>query len=150
MPCPTRPEPRLRRINGFAVAWMLVLVAVIALLGASGVQDVLFAQQLANTRAHQQRAMGMAQLGLRLGMRQLSDATAPQLESGELHPGPTQADSVQVTLRPGAERVPPGFSAGRFIAHDYEMESTGRSVRGTQRVLVQGVTRMEPLAPGAP
>jgi hypothetical protein len=145
-----RPDPRLRRISGFAVAWMLVLVAIIALLGASAVHDVLFAQQLANTRAHQQRAMGMAQLGLRIGMRQLSDATDPQLESGELHPGPAQADSLQVTVRPGAARLPPGFSAGRFITHEYEIESTGRSVRGAQRVLVQGVTRMEPVAHGEP
>ena len=45
-----RPEPRTRRISGFAVAWMLVLVAIIALASGAALHDVLFAQQLATTR----------------------------------------------------------------------------------------------------
>jgi len=145
-----RPDLRHRRITGFAVAWMLVLVAVIALAGGGALQDVWFAQQLANTRAYQQRAMGMAELGLRMGMIQLSGATVPQLESGELHPASAQPDSLQVTLRPGAVRLPAGYSAGRFVARDYEIESTGRSIRDAQRVLVQGVTRLEAAPEAAP
>ena len=94
--------------------------------------------------------MGMAELGLRMGMVQLAGATVPQLESGELHPAPAQADSLQVTLRPGAVRLPAGYSAGRFVARDYEIESTGRSIRDAQRVLVQGVTRLEAAPEAAP
>jgi hypothetical protein len=139
-----RADPRTRRITGFAVAWMLVLVAIIALAGGAAVQDVLFAQQLANSRAHQHRAMGMAELGLRLGIKQLSDAASPPPKSPELRPGPLPADSLRWVLRPGAIRLPPGHSAGRLIARDYEIESTGGSVQQAQRVLVQGVTRLEP------
>ena len=141
-----RPDPRRRRIAGFAVAWMLVLVAILALASGGAVQDVLFAQQLAGTRQQQQRAMGMAQLGLRIGAQRLSQATNAQLDSGPLHPGPHQADSVQVVLTPGEARVPEGFSAGRLVSRDYQIQSTGRSVRGAQRVLVQGMSRLEPLA----
>jgi hypothetical protein len=46
--------------------------------------------------------------------------------------------------------VPAGFSAGRFIAQDYEIHSTGHSARGTRRTLVQGVTRVETLAQDTP
>jgi len=140
-----RPDPRLRRRRGFAVAFMLVLVAVVALAGAAAVQDVLFAQQMATSRTQQQRAMGHAELGLRIGMQQLA-AGGPPPESGELRPGPTQADSLRITLAPGAMRVPQHFSAGRFVVRDYEIHSTGGSARNAQRTLVQGVTRLEPLA----
>jgi len=140
----------MRRISGFAVGWMLVLVAIIALAGGAVMHDVLFAQQLATTRALQQRAMGMAELGVRSGMMQLSAANPPLLDSGDLHPGAAQSDSMRVMLRPGAAHMPPGFSAGRFIARDYEIESTGSSAQGARRVLVQGVTRLEPLSVTAP
>jgi hypothetical protein len=145
-----RPEPRTRRISGFAVAWMLVLVAIIALASGAALHDVLFAQQLATTRTQQQRTMGMAELGLRIGIKQLSLPDPPPLDSGVLHPGPHPADSVQVALQAGAARVPAGFSAGRFIAREYEIQSTGRSVRNSRQVLVQGISRLEPLASSAP
>lgn len=144
------PRLRLRRTSGFAVAWVLVLIAIIALAGGGTLHDVWFAQQLANTRAYQQRAMGMAELGLQMGMAQLTTAAAPPLNSGEQHPGFVQADSLRVAIRPGFTRIPEGFSAGRFVAHDYEIESTGRSVREAQRVLTQGVTRLEPIAGQTP
>lgn len=129
---------------------MLVLLAVIALAAGAAVHDVLFAQQLANTRAHEQRAMGAAELGLRIGLGQLAAAPAPLPDTGTLHPGPTPTDAVQVMLRPGARHVPPGFSAATFIAQDYEIHSTGRSARGTRRTLVQGVTRLETPAQVSP
>jgi hypothetical protein len=139
----------MRRFAGFAVAWMLVLVALIALGGGAAVQDVLFAQQLANSRAGQQRAMALAELGLRIGMKQLGDAATPPPDSGALHPGPVPADTVQVQWQPGEAHLPEGFSAGRFIARDYEIRSTGRTVQQDERVLVQGATRLEP-ASGPP
>lgn len=132
------------------MAWMLVLVAIITLAGGAAVQDVLFAQQLANSRAQQQRAMGMAELGLRFAVRQLSTSEAPALDSGDLHPGTRQSDSLRVRLRPGTARMPTGASAGRFLARDYEIESRGSSAGNAQRVLFQGVTRLEPLAMPTP
>jgi Tfp pilus assembly protein PilX len=140
----------MRRTAGFAVAWMLVLVAIIALAGGGALHDVWFAQQLANTRAYQQRAMGMAELGLRMGMLQLANAATPPFDSGVQHPGAAQTDSLQLKLRPGIAQIPTGFSAGRFISRDYEIESTGRSVRAAQRVLTQGVTRRELVTETAP
>lgn len=137
----------MRKLSGFAVAWMLVLVAIIAMAGGAAAHDVLFAQQLAGSRAQQQRAMSMAELGLRIGVTQLSEVASPVLVTEELHLGPMPADSVQTRLRPGAVRLAEGFSAGRFVEHDYEIESTGRSIRNAQRVLVQGMTRLEMTAP---
>lgn len=145
-----RSEPRTRRISGFAVAWMLVLVALIALASGAALHDVLFAQQLATTRAQQLRATSMAELGLRIGVQRLSQADAPQLDSRVLHPDSIQGDSVRVALQAGAARVPAGFSAGRFVEREYEIQSAGRSVRNSRQVLVQGITRLELLAPPAP
>lgn len=125
---------------------MLVLIAVIALAGGAALHDVWFAQQLANTRAYEHRAMSLAELGLRMGMEQLARAPAPPPDSGELRPGPAPADSLRVTLRPGAAHLAAGFSAGRFASREYEIESTGLSVRGARRVLVQGAARLEPAA----
>jgi hypothetical protein len=129
---------------------MLVLVAVIALAAGAAVHDVQFAQQLADTRARQQRAMGAAELGLRMGLRQLASADAPQADTGVLRPGPTPAEQLHVILRPGSRHMPAGFSAGRFLAQDYEIHSTGHSARGARRTLVQGVTRLETLAQATP
>jgi len=142
-------ESRTRRTSGFAVAWMLVLVAIIALAGGAAAQDALFARQLATARAQQQRAFALAELGLRAGMAQLS-AAVPMADSGALHPGATQTDSMRVTLRPGSARVPAGYSAGRFVARDYEIQSTGTSARNARSVLMQGVTRLEAAGQGAP
>jgi len=138
-----RPEPRTRRNSGFAVAWMLVLLAIIAIGGGAAAQDVLFARQLATSRAQQQRAFALAELGLRAGTAQLSGVTDLVTDSGTLHPGAVRADSMRVTVRPGEARVPAGYSAGRFIARDYQIESTGTSARNAQSVLVQGTTRLE-------
>jgi hypothetical protein len=57
---------------------------------------------------------------------------------------------MRVTLQPGAARVPAGYSAGRFIARDYEIESTGISARNARSVLVQGATRLEAAGSPAP
>jgi hypothetical protein len=132
------------------MAWMLVLVAVIALAAGAAVHDVLFAQHLANTRTLEQQAMGMAELGLRIGLEQLASGETPLMDTGKLHPDPTRAESLHVILRPGVRRMPDGFSAGRFLTQDYEIQSTGHSARSTRRTLVQGITRLEPLAQGAP
>ncbi len=142
-------ELRARRSRGFAVAWMLVLVALIALAGGAAAQDVLFARQLATSRAQQQRAFALAELGLRTGMAQLSTAM-PVADSGTLHPRAAPSDSLRVMLRPGAARVPAGYSAGRFVARDHEIESVATSARNARSVLVQGVTRLEAAGPGAP
>jgi hypothetical protein len=145
-----RADARPRRASGFAVAWMLVLVALIALAGGAAAHDVLFARQLATSRAEQQRAFALAELGLRAGTMQLSAAAAPVADTGTLHPGTARSDSLNVTLQPGAARIPAGYSAGRFIMRDYEIQSTGASARNTRSVLVQGMTRLEDAATHSP
>ena len=57
-----RPETQARRTRGFAVAWMLVLVAILALASGAAAHDVLFARELATSRAQQQRACLRAEL----------------------------------------------------------------------------------------
>ncbi len=150
MPCVKRPDIHRSRLAGFAVAWMLVLVAVIALATGGALHDTWFAQQLAVTRGEEQRAMAMAELGLRLGLRQLSAGGTPTTGPQTFRPDASQADTLELQVRPVARVLEPGSSAGRFVASDYEVTSTGRSSSRAQRVLVQGVRRLEIVEPDPP
>jgi hypothetical protein len=59
-------------------------------------------------------------------------------------------DSVSVTLRGlGTAAMPTGFSAGRFAAHHFEIESTGHTARGVRMTQVQGALRVLPVTPPA-
>lgn len=145
-----RIEPRRQGSSGFALAWMLVLVAILALAGGAALQDALFAQQLGSMRANRQRALALAELGLRLGLQQLTGVAQPPAGPQHLHPHPEQDEAVHLVLRPGAVRMPDGFSAQRFIARDYEIQSTAHSARNAALTLVQGATRLEPVDQAAP
>jgi hypothetical protein len=123
---------------------MLVVIAVVALLGGGALHDAWFAQSLADSRLYRQRAFSLAELGLRFGVAELAAAAPTTSSTRNLQPTPVAGDALQVRIqRVGTDRVPPGFSAGRFIARDYEIHSTGRSLRGANSQLVQGITRIE-------
>ncbi len=140
------------RAEGFALLAVLVLLAVVGLYTAATLQDTLFGTQLAGTRVLQQRAFSLADLGIEDTLQDLHGATLPADFTRELHPLAGSTDSVDVVFRNGgADALPTGFSAGRFIAHRFEIQSTGHAARGTQSVQVQGVVRIMPLtAPVAP
>ncbi len=141
------------RAEGFALLAVLVLLAVVGLYTAATLQDTLFGTQLAGTRVFQQRAFVLADLGIEDTLQDLRGAAPPADFTRELHPQVDSTDSVHVVLRnSGADALPSGFSAGRFVARRFEIESTGQAARGARSVQVQGVVRVLPVTatPAAP
>jgi hypothetical protein len=120
----------------------------VALLGAGAVHDTWFAQSQAGTRLYEQRAWALAELGLRAGAATLAATRVPDESMQELRPTANPTEHLATRIRKLNERdLAAGFSAGRFIAQDFEIESTGYSARGAQRSLVQGVRRVVPAVP---
>jgi hypothetical protein len=137
--------------EGFALLAVLALLAVVGLYTAATLRDALFGAVLAGTRVAQQSAFVLADLGVQGALRDLAGAAPPADYTRELRPLPDQG-SVTVVLRgTGEDALPVGFSAGRFVARRFEIESTGHAARSARSVQVQGVTRVLPLAaPGTP
>lgn len=130
---------------GFATATVLGLLAVVGLLSAGALHDALFGEQLAGSRLLHQRAMALADFGTADGLARLARMTVPESHSYALRPLPSSTDSVEVAVRyVGAGTVPQGFSAGRFVLHRFEIESTGHTARGIRATQSQGATLMKP------
>jgi Tfp pilus assembly protein PilX len=139
------------RSNGFAVVWALAIIAIVALLGAGAVHDSWFAQSQAGARLYEQRAWALAELGLRVGASTLTTTPAPDEVLRELRPTAIPTEHLAIRIRKLNERaLPAGFSAGRLVAQEFEIESTGFSARRAQRALVQGMRRVMPVAEAAP
>lgn len=132
--------------EGFALLAVLALLAVVGLYTAATLQGALFGTVLANTRVAQQRAFLLADLGIQSGLEEVASASPPASYTRELHPLPGAQNSVTVVLRSSDDALPAGYSAGRFIARRFEIESTGHSARGARAVQVQGVVRVLPAA----
>lgn len=144
MPCSPHRRPALRP-TGFAVVWVLMLIAIVALLGAGALHDAWFAQSQAGTHLYEQRASALAELGLRAGAATLAATSAPDESLHEVHPTANSVERLTTRIRKLSEReLSTGFSAGRFVAQEFEIESTGYSARHAQRVLVQGISRVVP------
>jgi Tfp pilus assembly protein PilX len=124
-----------------------VLIAIVALLGAGALHDAWFAQSQAGLRLQEQRALALAELGQRAGMADVSATSSPDEAAHDLRPAALASDHVTTRIRKLSERaITTGFSAGRFVAQEFEIESTGHSARGAQRTVVQGIRRVMPVA----
>ena len=134
------------RRAGFATATVLGLLAIVALLCAAALHDALFGQQLATSRTLHQRAAALADLGIEDAIARLAGLPLPQSQSYALQ-STSPTDSTSVTLRHlGRGTLPAGFSSAAMVAHQFEIESTGRTARGVHATQVQGVLRMFPAA----
>jgi type II secretory pathway pseudopilin PulG len=135
------------RAEGFALLAVLALLAVVGLYTAATLQDALFGTVLAGARVSQQRAFLLAELGIQDAMRDIAGPTPVADFTRQLQPLPDEQGDVTVVLRStGAASLPAGFSAGRFVVRQFEIESTGRAARGARAVQVQGVARVLPQA----
>ena len=144
MPSVLLRRPVLRP-TGFAVLWVLVLIAIVALLGAGALHDAWFAQSQAALRLHEQRAWALAELGQRAAAADIRAAPAPDESLRDLRPNALAVDHVTTRIRKLSEReIATGFSVGRFVAQEFEIESTGHSARRTQRTVVAGMRRVMP------
>jgi Tfp pilus assembly protein PilX len=127
------------------VVWVLVLIAIVALLGAGALHDAWFAQRQAGVRLHEQRSWALAELGQRAAAADIGATRTPDESAHDLRPTALAADQITLRIRKLSEReIATGFSAGRFVAQEFEINSTGRSAQGTQRTVVAGIRRVLP------
>lgn len=134
-----------RGAEGYAVIAVLGLAAVIALLAAGSLYESLFGRLLAGTRLYHQRAWALSDLGTATAFAGLGQSPPPGDYTAEQQPLDSADEHVVVSLRSvGADALPAGFSAGRFVMHRYEIEAAGHSRRNAQAVQVQGVSRVLP------
>jgi hypothetical protein len=134
-----------KRRRGFATAAVLALLAVVALLSVGALHDALFGEQLAGSRALHQRASVVAELGVQAAIVRLNSMESPAAFSFDVRPLSITQDSATVSIRPSGPTLPAqGFSFGRFVAQQYEVQSTAHTARGVRVTHTQGVVRMTP------
>ena len=57
--------------------WMLMIIAIVALMGTGALHDTWFAQSLTGAHLYEQRAWALAELGLRAGVANLITTPVP-------------------------------------------------------------------------
>lgn len=140
----------LRRAAGFATSTILALVAVIALFATGALHDALFGGQLAASRLLHQRAAALAEIGLQDGLDRIGSMAVPEHHNYALRPLDSPVDSIGVrVLYLGTAPLPSGYSTSHFVAHQFEIQSTGHTARGIRMVQVQGAVRVMPVGPQA-
>lgn len=121
---------------------VLGILLLAALFAAHAATETGTTTLLAAQRLLQQRAFEVSERGVLAIMEQLRRGVDPvarqQLQSAEF-----PADAATVTSAIISRRhLPNGFSAGRVWETHYEIHSIGRSARGSQVIVVQGVRQL--------
>jgi Tfp pilus assembly protein PilX len=129
---------------GFATPVALGFALLMALLAVSALQDAGISGSLATTRLLHQRAFAAGEIGLARVAAQLAvpGAPLPASRRASLPAHPTDSMETRVTEAMATE-LASGLSAGRVIQRHFEVQSIGRSARGTRVVVVEGLRRLE-------
>jgi hypothetical protein len=139
----SRPEPmRTNHCSGFVLPTVLGIILLAALFAAHAATETGTTALLAAQRLLQQRAFEAGESGGIAVLNQLQAGVDPaalqHLQSAEFQ---TDAATVATTII-SRQRLPAGFSAGRVWETHYEIHSTGRSARGAESIVVQGVRQL--------
>ncbi len=136
----------MRVIRAKAGFVLPVVLGIILLAGLFAVQATLESGSttlLATQRQLHQRAFEAAESGIVAVLDQLGSgaepATAQTLRSMVI---PSDSSTVESAIV-ARLTLPEGFSAGRIVETDYEVRSTGHSVRGSEVTVVQGVRQLQ-------
>jgi len=126
---------------GFVLPVVLGIILLAGLFAMHATTDAGTTMLLANQRQLQQAAFEAAESGAVAVAEQLAAGAAPQpvqhLDSGT----PDRPVTVQ-TVVTARMMTAAGFSAGRVSSTDYEIRSTGRSVRRSEVTIVEGLRQM--------
>ena len=119
-----------KRQVGAALVIALLLLMILAMLSVSGARTSVAELWMAGNEQFRQRASAAASAGIEQAIAQL---TADQDGNAA-----TEAFTTTV-VRTGREAMLPGSSAGRLVAENYEITSTGVAPRNATEEQVQGV-----------
>jgi Tfp pilus assembly protein PilX len=137
--------------RGVALVVALVILAVVSLLALSAMQRASTELLMAGSEQYRLAAAAAASAGIEQGIAQLAAARALPAAPAA---GPTafgsSGASLRFTIRPRGElRILPGSSAEKFLAMDYEIESSATAPRGAADTQLQGVRVLQSLSGAA-
>jgi len=143
--------PRIEQSSGwrgFILPVVLGILFVAALLALHAASESSLAATLSSARVLQQRAFEASDRGLSTVAALLDQAAEdPPATQILAMPGhPTDLAEVQFR-RSGSHELPSGYSAGRFVEQQFELRSTGRSLRNATSTQSLGLRRLEWRAP---
>lgn len=148
-----RPVPRAQQ--GAALVIGLILLLVLTLLAVSGMNSASLEFIMAGNEQYRQNAFQAAETGVDVSYATFGTTVAlipggPDLPGAGAVPNSTTESWTTVTssLATGASMSPPpnprANSFGRFSYFNYDLTSTGVSVRGARAVNIQGISQIGP------
>lgn len=130
---------------GFVLPVILGIILLVALFAVQAAAELGSTTLFAGQRILHQRAFESSERGIAAVMEQLrTNATPPPQQQLQWTDSPT--DIAIVSTAASTASLPPGFSAGRVVAKEYEIRSTGHSARGAEVTVVQGVRQWQALS----
>lgn len=134
--------PRAQQ-SGAALVVAMILLLILTLLAISGMSTSTTELQMAGNEQHSENAFQAAETGIE---RTISTGAFDATDEVDI-PEVTlpNADRYEATIRPrGLSLPPPGYSFDQFSAENFEIESTGHSVRDATDTHLQGLLLIVP------
>lgn len=146
----SRPDPRAQQ--GAALVIGLILLLVLTLLAVSGMNSASLEFIMAGNEQYRQNAFQAAETGVDVtyAANVALIPGGPDLPGAGAVPNSTTDNWVTTTrsLAAGTSMSPPpnprANSFGKFSYFNYDIQSTGTSVRGASAVNIQGVSQIGP------
>ena len=139
------------RQQGAALVIGLIMLMVLTLLAVSGMNTASLEFIMAGNEQYRQNAFQAAETGIDMtyATAALTPGAAPVTVPGTVPNSTTDTwTTVTTSLAAGAKMSPPpnprANSFGKFSYFNYEIQSTGVSVRGGRAVNVQGISQIGP------
>jgi Tfp pilus assembly protein PilX len=130
-----RQRQRLRQ-RGVALAIALILLLIATLLATGGMMTATAELVMAGNEQFHRHAVDAASAGVEVALARVATAAGGVFDNaGATNSGPYITSSRYA----GEETSLPGFSAEKFAALHFEIESTGSSARNAQDHQLQGV-----------
>ena len=139
----TRESKRRRGSRGVALVIALIVLLIVTLLATSGMTTSITEFVMAGNEQFHRKAADAASAGVEVAIAQLASQGVNAGASSSSLPnvvGETVAgDYIASTRFVGEEANLPGFSAEKFAALHFEIESTGEAARSAADEQFQGV-----------
>jgi type IV pilus assembly protein PilX len=146
-----QPQSTPAAQRGAALIMGLILLLVLTLLAVSGMNSASLEFIMAGNEQYRQNAFQAAESGIEITYANLplTPGAPPLAMAGVVPNAPTDSWAATLTsLAGGASMSPPpnprANSFGRFSYFNYEIQSTGISVRGGRAVNVMGISQIGP------
>ncbi len=142
--------------RGAALVTSLVLLLVLTILAVAGINSVTMEYAMTGNEQFRSNAFTAAEAGIEQGLAQgtfVPGAGQQTIAAAMVNAPLDKYTAVIVPMLLGAPQNPPlslGASIGKISSYQFEITSTGQSVRSAQSVNVQGVAVIAPYDPSIP